>query len=102
MAGWTRGRCGVRTRQMAARNTGAKSDFIRRRQQETSGERALSSTVHNLPARPRMVPQVRTADDFRLADEQAAVAARCRSRSGLQDWPTIRELLRRTGLERVG
>ena len=44
----------------------------------------------------------RAPDDFRLGDKQATASARCGRGSSLQNWPAIRQLLRRTSLERVG
>src|SRR5271166_1466073 len=101
MAGWARSGRSVHTAQLAVRSSSAKSYLICGRCDSPSRECLVPSTVHNLSARPWLVPQIRAANDFRLADKQAAAASRCWSWPSLQDWPTIRQLLRRAGLERI-
>src|SRR5580692_2266685 len=102
MADWTCGCRSVRTAQLAVRSASPKSNFICRRYDSATGQRIVSSTVYYLPTRPRMVHQIRTANDFRLGDQQAAVADRPGNWPRLQNWTAVRQQFRRSVLERVG
>ena len=64
-------------------------------------ERSVSSTVHNLPAGSWMVRRSEPQMIFDWETNKQQLPIDARHWSGLQDWPSIRELLRRARLERV-
>jgi hypothetical protein len=102
VAGWPGGCRSVRTAQLAVRSASPKSNLVCGGYDPAARERFVSSAVYYLPARPRMVHQIRAANDFRLGDQQAAVAARPWNWPCLQNWIAVRQQFRRAGLERVG